>query len=270
LSGVSAENVSSADVNRNKKQGRMVGAAEGAHTAAMDLIPDANESVRNATWSTGHVADIFSAAMYDQSLLPALKGAAHIAAHTSLKAGAVLASLADSAGPMIGEILLPGSSLLNAVQSRKPGSLPLEDPMVKACAWLSHDVYKITNKRAGFRNYRSVSFGFNQHSRMAAYCDREGNVVVSYRGSADMEDWLVRNTQSATSGIPVTTRCDAIVFFKQAFQAAQTAGRFQSICYGWIGQQSGSGFCDRPREPLGVFASLDLIRHLLKSGLLNI
>jgi hypothetical protein len=27
--------------------------------------------------------------------------------------------------------------------------------------------------------------------------------------------------------------------------------------YGWTGQQSSSGFCDRPREPLGVFASLD-------------
>jgi hypothetical protein len=27
--------------------------------------------------------------------------------------------------------------------------------------------------------------------------------------------------------------------------------------YGWIGQQSGSGFINRPREPLGAFASLD-------------
>ena len=27
--------------------------------------------------------------------------------------------------------------------------------------------------------------------------------------------------------------------------------------YGWIGQQPGSGFINRPREPLGVFASLD-------------
>jgi hypothetical protein len=27
--------------------------------------------------------------------------------------------------------------------------------------------------------------------------------------------------------------------------------------YGWTGQQSSSGFCDRPREPLVVFASLD-------------
>jgi hypothetical protein len=28
------------------------------------------------------------------------------------------------------------------------------------------------------------------------------------------------------------------------------------ITYGWIGQQPGSGFINRPREPLGVFASL--------------
>jgi hypothetical protein len=31
----------------------------------------------------------------------------------------------------------------------------------------------------------------------------------------------------------------------------------EHIDYGWIGQQSGSGFCDRPPATLGVFASLD-------------
>jgi hypothetical protein len=30
-----------------------------------------------------------------------------------------------------------------------------------------------------------------------------------------------------------------------------------AVVYGWIGQQSGSGFCDRPPATLGVFASLD-------------
>jgi hypothetical protein len=29
------------------------------------------------------------------------------------------------------------------------------------------------------------------------------------------------------------------------------------VTYGWTGQQSSSGFCDRPPATLGVFASLD-------------
>jgi hypothetical protein len=39
--------------------------------------------------------------------------------------------------------------------------------------------------------------------------------------------------------------------------AAQLKVVSGEVLYGWIGQQSSSGFLDRPREPLGVFASSD-------------
>jgi hypothetical protein len=56
------------------------------------------------------------------------------------------------------------------------------------------------------------------------------------------------------AGLPAPS---GFAFFSPVKNSSKKIATSSFAYYGWIGQQSGSGFSDRPRGVLGVFASLD-------------
>jgi hypothetical protein len=111
-------------------------------------------------------------------------------------------------------------------------SLPLKDPVVKAMAIMSNEMYAAPGDRiTQIGKYRLVtslnksntvdSDGEVRSNRMAAYCDDSGNMIVAFRGSQDKKDWLFRDAQIVAIGLPRTSVPDAMNFFKAAFDEVQ-------------------------------------------------